>query len=369
MSMLFVTDQHHMDDLEQKVMMIYGREHSIRLMGDMSPTQILEPHKPKESTFLKLRRLVSKEKKKKEDRRFEEAELPVELKMELDAENIREADDEAFLKEWVCLYGGASIANLARKYFANAFLGEKAICLSGSEPIIDNAQRNIYDRIINKKGMPAEEVMNFIWGAIKEKLPWAWDIVSRQLGQSGIEGEHSKFVLKELSPDNYKGKIPTASDVYKGHPVMEKVEFKEKIYWEKAGNCAVIHVPYFNNDRERYDAMHKSMPELYKFLDSTKGNVVIAYHGNPYPEGMDDEKTKRRRDYNKIVIEDVANVVFQTIAKDTEVVPEMLCGHLHKSNKPYDWQIGSRKIKLYPLGIRDLAFLDTNSGKIDMEEY
>lgn len=363
--MLFITDQHHMDDLEQKVVRVYGKKHSLRLMGDMSPTQIQNPEN-EQSTFLKLKRLWYKEEKKKEDPRFDEEEMPFEDKIEADKQNILKDvrnDAEAFLEHWVCFYGGASIANLARKYYINTFSKDATICLRGSEPVIDKAQKVIYKEIMDEYNISPKDVMAFILETISTKQSEMYNLILKQLEESGATSEPNKFILDKLSTKHYGGKIPVCSDVYKGYPKLKGFKFKKDVWWEKEKNCVIIHVPVFSTEKERCSAL-KKIPKLENFLNSTEGSAIIAYHGNPFPSGMNDENAKKRKEYNYEIIKGIAKKVFSTIAKDPETKPQMLCGHLHKSNGRYDWKVCSREIELIPLGTRDMAFLNTSTGKI-----
>jgi hypothetical protein len=113
------------------------------------------------------------------------------------------------------------------------------------------------------------------------------------------------------------------------------------------------------------------MPKLNHFIELNKEKIpIIAYHGNPYSRGMDDKKARQRMDYNMLAIGYITQLMTSlTGEKGRNSEPKMLCGHLHSSNKPYYWAIGDKKIELYPLGIRDLAFLDTTTGKITVKPY
>ena len=362
-----------MGDLEQKVMRKYGKECSIRLTGDISPTQILDPKTPERDTYLKEQRRQSKKKEsaifKKEDM---QEELPVEKKLELDRQNIENAVEKEFLKEWVCFYGGASIANLARKHYIHAFSSDRTICLQGSEPIIDHAQRHTYVRIMKQEELSSEDVMAFILETIKREQPRMHEIIVNQLQESGITEDISQFILQELSIENYNGQIPVVSDVFKGYPVLDKFQFEGGLYWEKEDNCVIVHVPYYYFETARDNALEK-LPELQEYLNSTEGIPVIAYHANPDPKGMDDNKTQGRDDYNIRVIRKVSEVVLSTIAPKPEDMPLMICGHLHKSNPSYEWELAVnsqlRQIRLFPLGKRDIAFLNTDNGDIDVKQY
>jgi hypothetical protein len=84
---------------------------------------------------------------------------------------------------------------------------------------------------------------------------------------------------------------------------------------------------------------------------------------------MKDKKARRRIDYNKIVIEAVVNKILETPNLDFSRGVKVICAHLHKSNKRYAWNKYGGEVDLYPLGIDDVAFLNTASGKIRVAKY
>jgi len=363
--MLFVADQHHMDELEQRVLKDCGRDYSIRLLGDMTPTSIIED--PKETTtYLKLRRFLTIEKKKKEDPKFGEPELSAEAKMEADREGILSLNEEGFNK-WVCFYGAASISNLARKYFIHSSAREKVLCLNGSEPIVDNAQRTIFERLKSEKQLSDHSLTEFLLSTMKARMPEMYGIISRQLGDSGIKGDISEFIFKELALERYGGNAPLASDVFRGYPSLDRFEFRESISWEKVDNCVIVYIPVINSEKERDIALRETMQDLARFLSEVDGHVVIASHINPYPIGMKDASVKLKKHRDTILVEDAVWLAFATIAKKRKLECSVVCGHLHSSNSSYDWPLmdlnkKQRLIKVHPLGIKDIALLDTKSG-------
>jgi hypothetical protein len=213
MKMIFVTDQHHMNELEQRVVKVYGSQHPLRLIGDITPTQVSG-----NETLLKRKRRVAKEIKKKKDPRFMPEELPFELNIVIDEDNINKANKNSFLEEWVCFYGGASISNLARKYYVHTFSGCPTICLRGSEPVIDSAQMAIYNRVTHDFGVAPVDVIKFVLGKIKRKQLRMYEFITGQLKEAGIKGDVFEFILNELSVGKYGGRPPLSSDVFRGSP-------------------------------------------------------------------------------------------------------------------------------------------------------
>lgn len=370
--MLFVSDQHHLHDLEKKVIKVYGSSRNIRLIGDMSPTQILGKDDKLQSTLLKQERNQRQEILKSSTGIFHRVSRTEHI-IRMDTLNILEADDEKFNDEWVCLYGSPSISSLARKCYVSEFSSNPVICLKGSETIVDNAQNAVYERIMRNQGFSKDLVTPFILDNIKRKNPYIRNVVFDQIREVKGDIDIGEFIISALATENYKGKIPTVSDIFRSRPCLDNFDYVESISWEKIDNCLVVYVPYFYQDTERKESEEK-IHLLEDFISENQGIPIIASHGNPYPAGMDDEEAQSRIEYNSPLIENIARMMISTLASGRGKDPlKLICGHLHKENKPYDWPMLSdskiRKTVIYPLGIRDIACLDTNTGDIKVERY
>ena len=365
--MLFISDQHHMEDLENKVIRTYGKTQKIRLIGDMSPTNIRDRTSSNTETFLKKER----KKKKKEQftkTEYQSPEMQFEDKTTLDRTLIHECATDNFLNEWVCLYGGASISNLARKYFTNHFSSRKTLCLQGSEPIIDHVQTNIFSRQYQQEGIQQDEMIKYVWETIKKRKQKMAKIIIKQLAASGITRNITRFINSQLSLKNYGGQIPLSSSVFRNHPYLPKFQFQKKLHFKTDNKCNIIYIPYsyFPNERQQID---EQLPELIEFLEKKPKIPIIAYHANPYPQGMEDLVTKTRIDHNYAV----ARKVSRTVLEHSDILPHMICGHLHQENKEYKWTQelpdGNKPIIIHPLGIYQFAILDTSNGKIESKYY
>jgi hypothetical protein len=198
--------------------------------------------------------------------------------------------------------------------------------------------------------------------------------------------EGTEFIMKNLSKSNYVSKdhpdgiVPTCSDVFKSHPILDGFEFIDQTYTEVADNCVIIHVPYFSREEDTHAAEDIAKEDFKRVLkakknelaDSNKSSfhVVINYHGNPYPKGMGDKKVWDRTDYNLPVIRavtDSANEVLLVENSPKNKKIKIICSHLHKSNPHYEWKeyLGA-KVELFPLGIEDAAGLNTRTGEIEI---
>jgi len=370
--MKFISDQHHLADLEHFVQ-TEGNSDLIRLSGDMSPSIPNRNfgNRAIESSILKE---FQKEYKKREGVK-PTAELTYEEKLKAHKEGILSAPEERFT-ELVLLYGGATVFNLVRKYLVNHSSKKgRTLCLAGNEPIMDDAQRVIYQRIIGDNEIKETEVMKYIWDTIQSVGEPKWGIAGILMdclfdagirGRKGEKEQGEKFILRHLSTKNYGGMIPTCLDVYKGHPYLANFRFMESIFVEEKDNCTVVHVPYFSREDDRNRAIDFAKNALRARLSKTKAKIpVINYHGNPYPEGMADPKMADRTDYNIAVIQSVAASVRARFS-DEEI--KMVCSHLHQSNPGYRWEKFDKKVIIYPLGIDDFADLNTRNGDINVRK-
>jgi hypothetical protein len=367
--MLFVADQHDLYNLEQFVIR-FGSKYLMRLSGDISPSIPVMNLYDTDHSLSHLKRFQQEFKAKKGLK--ETVELTYAQKVKAHEEGIMGAGKDRFL-ELTALYGAASIFNLARKFVIHKHsTAGKTICLAGNEIVMDHAQRIIYQRIIQNNNIPEDGVMGYVWEAIEgygEEKYGLKTIILDLLSDAEIKENGRQFILTNLSRQNYGGdKIPTCLDVFKEHPHFDNFEFIEQITVERKGNCVVVHVPYFTEEGERYQAEDFAKGELKKILAvHGKGIPIINYHGNPNPEKMDCESVRERSDYNILVIKAVTNSVIDVAAYDRDI--NMICSHLHKSNKDYSWSDYPERIRIYPLGTDDYAQLDPGTGAVTVSKF
>jgi hypothetical protein len=361
--MLFVADQHHLGDLERKVIKPHYQREVFRLMGDISPS-----HMNKRTTTL-LKTLQNEYKRIKGGRSTDE--LSYVEKLRAHEEGVREAYEHNPKRalELTTMYAGASIANLVRKYFVNAHSREKTLCLLGNEVLMHIVQRQIHGILVRKNNLKQDRVMRYVLKTIQRKNPKMMSLLERLLKESGIKDPFTEFVLSQLAVGNYKDKLPTCLDVFKGPPYLPNFEFVETIRAEEAGSCVIVHVPFFYGEEQRVAAINYANTGLDAYLRNRTGIPIVAYHGNPDASKMKDKKARRRIDYNKIVIEAVVNRILETPNLDFSRGVKVICAHLHKSNKRYPWSKYGGIVDLYPLGIDNVAFLNTASGKLKVEKY
>ena len=357
--MLFIADQHHLGDLEGVVNQ-YGKHKTIRLLGDVSPNQEHVGAEREEGSSL-LKRCQMAFKQMEGMSRYQE--LTFEQKKEAHERGIQTADEGLF-NEFVAYYGAGPIFNLVRKHYVNHFVRSRVICLHGNEKLLDHTQGIVYDRITAEQGLPNRAVMRFIIDFLREKKGNIYELLAEHLGECGIQNAR-KFMLKYLKVSNYDMKIPTSLTVFKGHPKRKRFAFRDSISWEKKDNTVLIYVPYFNDETERYAALAQ-IRELERFVGKSKQrHVLIGYHGNPFPNLMDDKRLHERVDHNLAVIQSVVDAVTRAKGEQQEI--RILCGHLHRSNPEYHWP-GRENILIYPVGTQEIVHFNTQTGNMKKEE-
>jgi hypothetical protein len=359
--MLFITDQHHLGDLEGIVNQ-YGRHKTIRLLGDVSPNQenVGAEREVEEGSSL-LKRCQMAFKHLKGMSRYQE--LTFEQKKEAHEQGIRSADEGLF-SEFVAYYGAGPIFNLVRKHYVNYFVRSKVICLHGNEGLLDHTQQIVYERIAAEQGLPNRDVMKHIVDFLRERKGNVFELLAEHLGDCGIQNAR-EFVLNHLQVSNYGRRLPTSLTVFKGHPERKRFSFRESICWERKDNAVLIYVPYFNDEAECYAALAQ-VRELEKFVGKAEQkHVLIGYHGNPFPNLMDDKRLHARVDHNLPVIQAVVDAVTRAKGEQQEI--RILCGHLHRSNPEYHWP-GRENILIYPMGTQEIVHFNTQTGNIKKED-
>ncbi len=359
--MLFIADQHHLGDLEGVVNQ-YGKHKTIRLLGDVSPNQEhvgAEKEVEEGSSLLKRCQIAFKDR----EGISKYQELTFAQKKQAHERGMQEADEGLF-NEFVAYYGAGPIFNLVRKHYVNHFVRSRVICLHGNESLLDHAQQIVYKRIAAEQGLPNRAVMKHIVDFLRERKGNVFELLAEHLGDCGIQNAR-EFVLNHLQVSNYGMKIPTSLTVFKGHPKRKRFAFKDSIYWERKDNAVLIYVPYFNDETERYAALAQ-IRELEKFVGKAEQkHVLIGYHGNPFPNLMEDKRLHARVDHNLSVIQAVVDAV--TRAKGDHQDMKILCGHLHSSNPEYCWP-GRENILIYPMGTQEIVHFNTQTGNMKKED-
>ncbi|MBD3248940.1 hypothetical protein GF336_02740 [Candidatus Woesearchaeota archaeon] len=360
--MLFVTDQHHLNDLEMTVIKDKGRKRTIRLLGDISPSQEnIGTNEIEEGSSL-LKKIQISYKERNGINKYQE--LSFDQKKEAHESGIMASNKDIFT-EFIAYYGGAPIFNLARKYFIHSFSEKPVICLSGNEKLMEHAQEIVYQRIKEEQKIKNHEVMGYVLNFLEEKKEKTYNIIKNQLDLCGITNTKS-FITDSLKVSNYGNQVPTSLSTFKGHPKLKKFIFKDELYWENIAENALIYIPYLNDDSERNAAAFR-INDLRKFLNlSERKYISIGSHGNPFPRKMKEKKLHKRTDHNLGVIESIINTVID-IKGDKQGI-NIFCGHLHKSNEPYNWD-GKTNITIYPIGTKEILYLDPEKDDIKKEKF
>jgi hypothetical protein len=358
--MLFIADQHHLGDLEGIVNQ-YGKHRTIRLLGDVSPNQehVGSEREVEEGSSL-LKRCQMAFKQREEMSRYHE--LTFEQKKEAHEQGIRSADKGLFL-EFVAYYGAGPIFNLVRKHYVNHFVRSRVICLHGNESLLDHTQQIVHGRIADEEDLPNHHIMRYIVDFLRESKEQVYGLLAAHLSECGI-GNARKFILSRLQVSKYGRRLPTSLTVFKKHPERKRFAFRDSICWERKDNTVLIYVPYFNEEAERYAALAQ-VRELERFVRrSNQRHVLIGYHGNPFPNLMDDKRLHARVDHNLTVIQTVVDAVTRAKGKNQEI--RILCGHLHRSNHYYYWP-GRDNILIYPVGTREIVHFNAQTGTMKKE--
>jgi hypothetical protein len=359
--MLFIADQHHLGDLEGVVSQ-HGKHKTIRLLGDVSPNQEhvgAEREVEEGSSLLKRCQIAFKQQEGMS--RYQE--LTFEQKKEAHEQGIRSADEGLF-SEFVAYYGAGPIFNLVRKHYVNHFVRSRVVCLHGNEKLLDHTQGIVYDRIIHDQGIQNHDVMKFIIDFLRERKGKVFELLAEHLSECGVDNAR-KFMLKYLMVSNYDMKIPTSLTVFKRYPERKRFAFRDSISWERKDNIVLIYVPYFNDDAERNAALAQ-IRELERYVGKSKQRrVLIGYHGNPFPNLMDDKRLHARVDHNLPVIQAVIDAVTRAKGERQEI--RILCGHLHRSNPEYHWP-GRDNVLIYPIGTQEIVHFNTQTGDMKKEE-
>ena len=359
--MLFITDQHHLNGLEL-IVRKYGRNKTLRLLGDISPNQEhVGGGKEIEEGSSLLKRCQIAFKEQEGISRYQE--ITFAQKMQAHEGEIQEADEELF-NEFVAYYGAGPIFNLVRKHYTNHFVRSKVICLHGNEKLLDHAQRIVHARFAEEWGLHNHAVMKYLIDFLRERKQEVYDMLAGHLDECGI-GNAREFMLRSLQVSNYRRQVPTSLTVFRDYPKRKKFDFKDSICWEKRDDSILIYVPYFNDEIERNGAIAQ-IRDLERFISRAEArHVLIGYHGNPFPNLMEDKRLHVRVDHNLVVIQAVIDAIVRVKGDQQEV--KILCGHLHASNPEYYWP-GRENILVQPMSTREVFHFNTRAGTLTKEE-
>jgi len=359
--MLFIADQHHLGDLED-IINQFGRHKTVRLLGDISPNQEnvgAEREIEEGSSLLKKCQMTFKE--QRGIPKYQE--LTFAQKKEAHEQGVRSADKGLF-SEFVAYYGGGPVFNLVRKHYINHFVGSRVICLHGNESLLDHTQQIVYERFAAEHGLQNHDVMKHIVDFLRENKGSIYELLEGHLDECGI-GNAMEFILRNLQVSNYGRRLPTSLSVFRGHPKRKRFSFRDSISWERKDNTILVYVPYFN-DEEECNAALTQIRELEKFVGKSEQRyVLIGYHGNPFPNLMEDKRLHARVDHNLKVIQSVVDAVTRAKGEQQEI--KILCGHLHCSNPEYYWP-GRENISIYPIGTQEVVHLDTQTNDIKKKD-
>jgi hypothetical protein len=112
-------------------------------------------------------------------------------------------------------------------------------------------------------------------------------------------------------------------------------------------------VPLFENNNECTRALEHRQSIINDYKSWNPKSVIIASHMNPHPTVMGN----RQIDHNIGLIIPLTDEVCEITGKETRI----FCGHLHKSAKPYEWNLASKKgAIIYPLDVDELYIINTN---------
>jgi hypothetical protein len=370
--MIIATDQHHIGGLEKIVEYNLNKIDPIVAIGDMSVTQ--SSSKSRESILKKYQFGLKKELyKDMPEREAKKKELTTEQKKQAHEKGILTAKKDEF-EDLLIWYGGGPIYNLARKVYVGSLMNnenKKIKVYKGSEPLIDHAQGIIYKKLMDDKKLSKDQVMDYIINLISRKKKRLMDYVYKHLEVIPQQETHKiEDILKQLlSINNFSGEIPTSGKIYTSQTGIsgeEGFSYMEKVEKEVRDSTFIIHIPYFETYDESLTNIQAIETELIREIKRAEmPYCLILSHANPNPhEGM---RGSERRDHNKDPITHLCREIVKEINYRKGDI-NMLTGHLHVSWKKYDWK-EVYPIQIKPLGVKDVATVDTINNKIIVRKY